>query len=132
MSYKAPWYYLWYSKGYCCGLNIDDLPAAGTEYVLHSFFKKNFSYFFLIEYANLSRYSIQVGRSLYVAGPYLDKENVSLAEGGGSIIYGSNHDGQVYAPGSSGVLSSDSGQDVLYYHYCENPALDSDKNRGAC
>lgn len=63
------------------------------------------------------RYSIQVGRSLHVSGPYLDKKNVSLADGGGSLIYGSNHDGQVYAPGSSGVISSDSGRDVLYYHY---------------
>jgi arabinan endo-1,5-alpha-L-arabinosidase len=32
VSYKAPWYYLWYSKGYCCGLDINELPAAGTEY----------------------------------------------------------------------------------------------------
>jgi arabinan endo-1,5-alpha-L-arabinosidase len=78
------------------------------------------------QWADSGRYSIQVGRSLDVSGPYLDKENVSLAEGGGSIIYGSNHDGQVYAPGSSGVISSDSGKDVLYYHYCEYPYIHSE------
>ncbi|EED12428.1 endo-arabinanase, putative [Talaromyces stipitatus ATCC 10500] len=93
ISYRAPWFYLWYSKGYCCGLDINNLPPAGDEY------------------------SIQVGRSLHVSGPYLDKQNVSLAEGGGSLVYGSNHNGQVYAPGSSGVVTTSSGRDVLYYHY---------------
>lgn len=78
--------------------------------------------------ADSRRYSIQVGRSLDVSGPYLDKDNVSLAEGGGSIVYGSNHDGQVYAPGSSGVISSDTRQDVLYYHYCEYSGLESIKH----
>lgn len=38
VSYKAPWYYLWYSKGYCCGLDIDHLPAAGTEYAFSNLF----------------------------------------------------------------------------------------------
>lgn len=44
MSYKAPWYYLWYSKGYCCGLDIDNLPAAGTEYAPPSSFSLDFSF----------------------------------------------------------------------------------------
>lgn len=44
VSYKAPWYYLWHSKGYCCGLDIDDLPAAGTEYIPFTPFSLAFSF----------------------------------------------------------------------------------------
>jgi arabinan endo-1,5-alpha-L-arabinosidase len=31
ISYKAPYYYLYYSRGYCCGLKRNDLPTPGTE-----------------------------------------------------------------------------------------------------
>ncbi|KAH8693951.1 glycosyl hydrolase [Talaromyces proteolyticus] len=93
ISYKAPYYYLWFSKGFCCGLDINNLPPAGQEY------------------------SIRVGRSSSVTGPYLDKNNTDLLNGGGEVVYGSNSNGQVYAPGSSGVLTNYWGRDVLYYHY---------------
>jgi arabinan endo-1,5-alpha-L-arabinosidase len=65
-----------------------------------------------------------MGRSLDISGPYVDKDNVSLLDGGGTTVYASNHNGQVYAPGSCGVLSIDSDKDVLFYHYSKhNPFL---------
>ncbi|KAJ5189069.1 Glycoside hydrolase family 43 [Penicillium cf. griseofulvum] len=90
ISYNDGWYYLWFSHGFCCNLNKDNLPPAGQEY------------------------SIRVGRSLSPRGPFTDKAGTDLVKGGGELIYGSN--GETYAPGGQAVLR-DGDTDVLYYHY---------------
>ncbi|KAF9892969.1 hypothetical protein FE257_000561 [Aspergillus nanangensis] len=93
MNYHEPYYYLWFSQGKCCRFPTKGFPVMGQEY------------------------SIRVGRSTNVRGPFVDKEGVELQKGGGTIAYDSNH-GQVYAPGGLGVLSGNgSSQDILYYHY---------------
>ncbi|RAK96230.1 arabinan endo-1,5-alpha-L-arabinosidase [Aspergillus ibericus CBS 121593] len=93
ISYRKPWYYLWFSWGKCCHFDPEKLPAPGMEY------------------------SIRLGRSASPRGPFVDKQGRDLVDGGGEIIYGSN--GDVYAPGGQGVLTDESGGvDVLYYHYC--------------
>jgi arabinan endo-1,5-alpha-L-arabinosidase len=33
ISYREPYYYLWFARGQCCNFNSSDLPPAGTEYV---------------------------------------------------------------------------------------------------
>ncbi|PTU17470.1 hypothetical protein P175DRAFT_090221 [Aspergillus ochraceoroseus IBT 24754] len=92
MSYKAPYYYLWFSHGKCCQFSRG-FPPMGAEY------------------------SIRVGRSTSVHGPFTDKQGTDLLGGGGTVVYGSNH-GVVYAPGGVGVLTGSGGEsDVLYYHY---------------
>ncbi|KAE8312366.1 glycosyl hydrolase [Aspergillus transmontanensis] len=92
MSYKDPYYYVWYSHGKCCHFN-KGFPAMGQEY------------------------SIRVGRSKNVRGPFVDKQGKDLAEGGGTTVYDSNH-GIVYAPGGVGVLAATTTDpEVLYYHY---------------
>jgi len=49
----------------------------------------------------------------------VDKNGEKLLNGGGTIVYGSNH-GVAYAPGGLGVLTGDrNNSDILYYHYCE-------------
>lgn len=63
-----------------------------------------------------SRYSIRVGRSRNVRGPFIDKSGKDLTDGGGEIVYGSN--GETYAPGGQGVIRIGE-TDVLYYHYRE-------------
>lgn len=69
------------------------------------------------------RYEIRVGRSTHIRGPFLDKTGRQLLDGGGTVVYGSNH-GDVYAPGGLGVLpESDEHQDILYYHYSESLLL---------
>jgi arabinan endo-1,5-alpha-L-arabinosidase len=92
ISYRTPYYYLWFSHGQCCYFNPKKLPPAGQEY------------------------SIRMGRSLNVSGPYVDKDGQSLLGGGGQTIYASNHD-VVYAPGGLGVVTTDMGADILYFHY---------------
>ncbi|KAL3482420.1 putative arabinan endo-1,5-alpha-L-arabinosidase D [Aspergillus californicus] len=93
MSYRAPYYYLWFSHGKCCQFEKQGFPKKGNEY------------------------SIRVGRSESVHGPFVDRSDTDLLDGGGSVIYGSNH-GKVYAPGGLGILSgTNDDPDVLYYHY---------------
>ncbi|KAI4634039.1 uncharacterized protein J4E87_001208 [Alternaria ethzedia] len=84
-------YYLWYSAGLCCGYNPAALPPPGAEY------------------------TIFVGRSKSPRGPFVDRNGKDLAEGGGSMVYGSH--GNTYAPGGQAVISDYRGSDVLYYHY---------------
>ncbi|CAG7937239.1 unnamed protein product [Penicillium nalgiovense] len=93
VSYRDGFYYAWFSHGKCCHFK-NGFPARGKEY------------------------SIRVGRSRSVRGPFEDQKGKSLLDGGGTVVYGSNH-GAVYAPGGLGVLSgnNDSMPDILYYHY---------------
>ncbi|CAI7577105.1 unnamed protein product [Penicillium glandicola] len=93
MSFRDGFYYLWFSHGNCCNFQRG-FPARGKEY------------------------SIRVGRSKSVRGPFRDKMGKKLLNGGGTVVYGSNH-GVVYAPGGLGVLAgkNDSMPDILYYHY---------------
>ena len=92
MSYRDGYYYTWFSDGICCEFE-KGLPPLGNEY------------------------KIRVGRSENVRGPFYDHKNTSLLEGGGTVVYASNH-GEIYAPGGLGTLSGDSKTpDILYYHY---------------
>ncbi|KAJ5520232.1 hypothetical protein N7463_000685 [Penicillium fimorum] len=93
MSFRDGFYYVWFSHGNCCNFQ-KGFPKRGKEY------------------------SIRVGRSKNVRGPFEDKKGKSLVEGGGTVVCGSNH-GVVYAPGGLGILDgkNDSMPDILYYHY---------------
>lgn len=92
MSFHEGYYYTWFSHGKCCKFH-KGFPARGKEY------------------------EIRVGRSENVRGPFVDKKGIKLVDGGGSIIYASNH-GEVYAPGGLGVLAGNgSTPDILYFHY---------------
>ncbi|CAG8273635.1 unnamed protein product [Penicillium salamii] len=93
VSYHDGYYYAWFSHGKCCKFQ-HGFPKRGKEY------------------------SIRVGRSKNVRGPFSDKDGHHLLDGGGTVVYASNH-GTVYAPGGLGVLpgSNDSTPDILYYHY---------------
>ncbi|EFW22351.1 endo-arabinanase [Coccidioides posadasii str. Silveira] len=92
MTYRDGWYYFWFSHGKCCHFDPKHLPEDGKEY------------------------SIRVGRSKNARGPFTDKNGKPLTSGGGHVVYGSNHNKKVYAPGGLGVLS-DRSQDILYYHF---------------
>lgn len=98
ISYYGGYYYLWFSHGRCCHFNIKGFPPRGNEY------------------------DIRVGRSRNVRGPFVDRNDNLLLDGGGTIVYASNH-GKVYAPGGAGLLPGNSSNtnftspDILYYHY---------------
>ncbi|KAJ5428217.1 Glycoside hydrolase family 43 [Penicillium cf. griseofulvum] len=92
MSFREGFYYVWFSHGKCCNFQ-KGFPVGGNEY------------------------NIRVGRSKSVRGPFEDKTGRLLIDGGGTVVYGSNH-GVIYAPGGLGVLGgNDSVSDILYYHY---------------
>lgn len=94
---EKPFFYLFFSSGYCCVSGDIDV---GSEY------------------------KIMVCRSESPSGPFVDKEGRScLTENGGTLIYGTQRQssrGIVYAPGGQGVMYDkdvDGGSVVMYYHY---------------
>jgi arabinan endo-1,5-alpha-L-arabinosidase len=60
-----------------------------------------------------STYKVAYGRSTKVTGPYLAKDSVDMAKGGGTII--AQGDTNYVAVGHQGVISFD-GKDFLLYH----------------
>jgi arabinan endo-1,5-alpha-L-arabinosidase len=50
-----------------------------------------------------STYSIRVGRSATIAGPYLDKDGKDLLQGGGTLLLGSS--GRFIGPGHAGLFT---------------------------
>ncbi len=52
-----------------------------------------------------STYNIRVGRSREITGPYLDKEGKDLAEGGGTLLLGT--DGAFIGPGHASIFEED-------------------------
>jgi arabinan endo-1,5-alpha-L-arabinosidase len=61
-----------------------------------------------------STYNIRVGRSTSVAGPYYDKNGLSMTNGGGTMVLEST--GRYIGPGHAGILN-DNGTNWLTYHY---------------
>ena len=62
-----------------------------------------------------STYSIRYGRSQNVDGPYVDKNGVSLLNGGGSILAQSS--GNVIGPGGESVFKTANGGTAIVYHF---------------
>src|SRR5205823_486074 len=61
-----------------------------------------------------STYNIRVGRSASITGPYVDKNNVSMLSGGGTMLLEST--GRFIGPGHAGILN-DNGTYWFTYHY---------------
>lgn len=60
-----------------------------------------------------STYNVRVGRSLEITGPYLDRQEIPLLEGGGTLLLRAY--GQWRGPGHNGFYSED-GLDYIVYH----------------
>jgi arabinan endo-1,5-alpha-L-arabinosidase len=84
------YYYLFYSKGQCCGYDSSK-PASGKEY------------------------RVLVCRSTSATSGFVDKSGTSCASGGGTAVLESH--GYVYGPGGQGVYQDPTYGPVLYYHY---------------
>jgi arabinan endo-1,5-alpha-L-arabinosidase len=71
-----------------------------------------------------STYREIVGRSLSVTGPYLDRGNVDLKDGGGTILISSH--GNIYGPGGASVFTdtgtsgTESLPTIVYHYYDGN------------
>ncbi|KAK0741515.1 glycoside hydrolase family 43 protein [Schizothecium vesticola] len=86
------YYYLFFSKGQCCGLDRSR-PAAGKEY------------------------RIMVCRSGVSTGGFVDKSGRACTNGGGTVVLESH--GWVYGPGGQGVFQDPVHGPVVYYHYVD-------------
>jgi arabinan endo-1,5-alpha-L-arabinosidase len=85
-------------------------------------FKKGGFYYLFVSWdrccqGTRSDYNIRVGRSEKIAGPYLDKDGVDMAKGGGTLVLGgdTNEPKVVYALGHNAAYTFD-GIDYLVYH----------------
>jgi len=66
-----------------------------------------------------STYKIAIGRSESVKGPYVDKNDVPLNEGGGTVIL--DTEGYQIGPGGQDIIQ-ESGHEYLIYHYYDGDA----------
>ena len=62
-----------------------------------------------------STYNVRVGRSDSLTGPYVDRNNVPLTEGGGTLILSAY--GQWKGPGHNGILIEDGTYWMVYHAY---------------
>ena len=65
-----------------------------------------------------STYNIRVGRSMSITGPYLDKDGVDLADGGGSLLL--EGEGNYRGPGHTGIYEKPNGPIIFTYHYYDS------------
>ncbi|KAI1503466.1 glycosyl hydrolase [Biscogniauxia marginata] len=86
------YYYLFYSKGQCCGYDSNK-PAAGAEY------------------------KIMVCRSTSATGGFVDASGKACTSGGGTVVLESH--GNVYGPGGQGIYDDPTHGPILYYHYVD-------------
>ncbi|KAI1206350.1 glycoside hydrolase family 43 protein [Annulohypoxylon truncatum] len=86
------YYYLFFSKGQCCGYDTSK-PAAGGEY------------------------KIMVCRSTSATGGYVDSTGTACTNSGGTVVLESH--GTVYGPGGQGVYNDPTHGPILYYHYVD-------------
>lgn len=62
-----------------------------------------------------STYSIRYGRSQSATGPFLDKNGVSLLQGGGTLLIGTN--GNMIGPGGQSVFKMKDGTPAMVFHF---------------
>ena len=65
-----------------------------------------------------STYSIRYGRSKSITGPYVDKNGVSLLDGGGTVLASSS--GRQIGPGGQCIFTTASGSTAMAYHYYDS------------
>jgi arabinan endo-1,5-alpha-L-arabinosidase len=101
---------------------VDDNPAdAGGNAIEAPFVFKKGKYYYLfasIDYCckgPKSTYKMVVGRSKSLKGPYLDKEGVSMAKGGGSIVL--QGDSKWYGVGHNSAYTFDKTDYLIFHGY---------------
>jgi arabinan endo-1,5-alpha-L-arabinosidase len=73
-----------------------------------------------------STYEIRMGRSRDIDGPYLDKDGVDMAKGGGSLLLGS--EGRFIGPGHASIFH-EHGKDFFAHHYYDGESRGLSKLR---
>lgn len=62
-----------------------------------------------------SSYEIRVGRSKEITGPYMDKDGVSMVDGGGTLLLGS--EGRYIGPGHASIFKKGNRQWLSHHYY---------------
>ena len=112
----------WYSLAKRDRSVLEDDRSPGAAQIEGPFIFKKGDYYYLFVSWGLccrgkdSTYKIMMGRSKDVRGPYLDKEGICLAEGGGSLLLA----GDKHWAGQGGCSVYDfDGKDYLVFHAYE-------------
>jgi arabinan endo-1,5-alpha-L-arabinosidase len=112
----------WYSLAKRDRSILEDDRSPGPDQIEGPFIFKRGDYYYLFVSWGLccrgasSTYKIMVGRSRYLRGPYLDRDGIGLAEGGGSLLLKGDNDWA--GPGGCSVYALD-GKDYLVFHAYE-------------
>ncbi|WP_217883894.1 arabinan endo-1,5-alpha-L-arabinosidase [Halomonas citrativorans] len=98
-----------------------DSQAGPAEIEAPFIFQRGDYYYLFVSYGKCCRgeestYHLAVGRSADVQGPYLDKDGIDMAVGGGSVILEGND--QWYGVGHNSIYTFDD-QDYLIFHAYE-------------
>jgi len=112
----------WYSLAKRERSIMEDDRSPGPAQIEGPFIFKKGEYYYLFVSWGLccrgqeSTYKIMVGRSKDIRGPYLDKDGISMAEGGGSLVLAGDRDWA----GQGGCSAYDfDGRDYLVFHAYE-------------
>ena len=100
---------------------VDDGTPGPAEIEGPFIFKKGDYYYLFVSWGlccrgSASTYRIMVGRSKDVRGPYLDKEGINMAQGGGTLLLGGDKDWA--GRGGNSAYTID-GKDYLVFHAYE-------------
>jgi arabinan endo-1,5-alpha-L-arabinosidase len=101
---------------------VPDAEAGPAQIEAPFIFKKNGWYYLFVSWDQCckgkdSTYKMVVGRSRNVIGPYVDRNGIDLAKGGGSLVLAGNKDWA--GVGHNSTYTFD-GKDYLVFHAYEN------------
>lgn len=100
---------------------LEDDKSAGPAQIEGPFLFKKGDYYFLFVSTGLccrgknSTYRIEVGRSKDITGPYLDRQGIDMAKGGGSPLIAENKKWAGW--GGNGVYTFDGNDYVVFHAY---------------
>lgn len=106
---------------------VHPADAGGNAIEAPYIFKKGQYYYLFVSWDYCcsgvrSDYKIAVGRSKSVSGPYLDKNGVDMAKGGGTVLLEGDKGEQktVYALGHNSTYTFDGTDYMIYHKYLQN------------
>ncbi|WP_276354727.1 family 43 glycosylhydrolase [Cohnella caldifontis] len=102
----------------------EKFPVADIQYEAPYIVKRDGNYYFFGSSGSccegaFSTYNVKIGRAKSIRGPYLDRDGVDLASGGGTPLLQANPDGEgkrFVGPGHNAVIADDRGRDWIVYH----------------
>jgi arabinan endo-1,5-alpha-L-arabinosidase len=79
-------------------------------------------YYLFVSFDGSTAHSLRVGRSRQLSGPYVDRDGITMLQGGGTLLLAG--DGQLKGPGSNSILDDD-GRRLNAYHVYDGSRNDA-------